>query len=99
MTQLVKTVMISPLDNIILFERVSVLKRCFLGIYAIDLIPSDMNYIDISLGDINFTRCFTLSPYWKCFESKGKSIFQGNILVRNTSSNLAHLITATEILE
>ena len=99
MTQLVKTVMILPHDIVILFESVSVLKRCFLGIYAIDLIPSDMNYIDISLGDSSFTHCFTLSPYWKCFESNGKNIFQGNILVRNTSTNSAHKIGAIEILE
>ena len=99
MTQVVKTLMLSPYNSIILFESVSVLKRCFLGIYAIDLIPSDMNYIDISLGDINFTRCFTLSPHWKCFESNGKSIFQGNILVRNTSTNAIYDISAIEILE
>ena len=99
MTQLVKTLMISPLDSIILFDSVSVLKRCFLGIYALDLIPSDMNYINISLGDINFTRHFTLSPYCKYFECKGKNIFQGNILVRNTSTNSAHKIGAIEILE
>ena len=99
MTQLIKTIMLSPHNNIILFESVSVLKRCFLGIYALDLIPSVMNYIDISFGNINFTQRFTLSPYCKYFECKGKSIFQGNILVRNTSSNTAHLITATEILE
>ena len=99
MTQVVKTLMLSPYDNIILFESVSVLKRCFLGIYALDLTPSVMNYINISLGDINFTHHFTLSPYCKYFECKGKSIFQGNILVRNTSSNGAHVIAATEILE
>jgi len=99
MTQLVKTVMLSPHNNFILFESVSVLKRCFLGIYALDLIPSVMNYINISLGDINFTHHFTLSPYCKYFECKGKSIFQGNILVRSTSTDVAHLITATEILE
>ena len=99
MTQLVKTVMISPLDNIILFDSVSVLKRCFLGIYALDLTPSVMDYINISLGDINFTHHFTLSPYCQYFECKGKTIFQGNILVRNTSDNLHHFISATEILE
>ena len=99
MTQVVKTLMLSPYNNIILFESASVLKRCFLGIYALDLIPSVMNYINISLGDINFTHHFTLSPYCKYFECKGKSIFQGNILVRNTSSDTAHLISATEILE
>jgi len=99
MTQLVKTVMISPLNSIILFDSVSVLKRCFLGIYALDLTPSVMDYINISLGDINFTHHFTLSPYCRYFESKGKSIFQGNILVRNTSGTLYHIITATEILE
>jgi len=99
MTQLVKTVMLSPHNNIILFESVSVLKRCFLGIYALDLTPSVMNYINISFGDINFTHHFTLSPYCKYFESKGKGIFQGNILVRNTSINLHHTISATEILK
>jgi len=99
MTQLVKTVMLSPHNNIILFESVSVLKRCFLGIYALDLIPSVMNYINISLGDINFTQHFTLSPYCKYFECKGKSIFQGNILVRNTSTNAIYDISAIEILE
>ena len=99
MTQVVKTLMLSPYNNIILFESVSVLKRCFLGIYALDLIPSVMNYINISFGDINFTHHFTLSPYCKYFESNGKSIFQGNILVRNTSGDTPHLISATEILE
>ena len=99
MTQLVKTVMLSPHSNIILFEGVSVLKRCFLGIYALDLTPSVMNYINISFGDINFTHHFTLSPYCRYFESKGKSIFQGDILVRNTSDDLHHFISATEILE
>ena len=99
MTQLVKTLSLSPYNKIILFESVSVLKRCFLGIYALDLIPSVMNYINISFGDINFTHHFTLSPYCKYFESKGKGIFQGNILVRNTSINLHHTISATEILK
>ena len=98
MTQLVKTVMLSPHNNIILFESVSVLKRCFLGIYALDLIPSMINYINISFGDINFTHSFTLSPYLKYFECSGKSIFQGNIILRNTS-NTTHWISATEILE
>ena len=98
MTQLVKTVMISPLDSIILFDSVSVLKRCFLGIYALDLTPSVMDYINISLGDINFTYHFALSPYCKYFECNGKSIYQGNILVKNTGTK-AHIITATEILE
>jgi len=99
MTQVVKTLMLSPYNNIILFESVSVLKRCFLGIYALDLIPSVMNYINISLGDSNFTQHFTLSPFCKYFECSGKSIFQGNILVRNTSGDTPHLISATEILE
>ena len=99
MTQVVKTLMLSPYNSIILFESVSVLKRCFLGIYTLNLIPSIMNYIDISFGDINFTQRFTLSPYCKYFECKGKSIFQGNILVKNTSIDTPHLISATEILE
>ena len=98
MTHMIKTLMISPYDKIMLFESVSVLKRCFLGIYALDLIPSVMDYINISFGDINFTYHFTLSPYCKHFECNGKSIYQGNILVKNTASN-AHIITATEILE
>ena len=98
MTQLVKTLSLSPYNKIILFESVSVLKRCFLGIYALDLTPSVMNYINISLGDINFTHHFTLSPYSIYFESNGKSIFQGNILARNTSDT-THWISATEILE
>ena len=98
MTQLVKTVMLSPHSNIILFEGVSVLKRCFLGIYTLDLTPSVTNYINISFGDINFTHHFTLSPYCKYFECNGKSIYQGNILVKNTGTK-AHIITATEILE
>ena len=98
MTQLIKTLMISPHNNIVVFESVSVLKRCFLGIYALDLIPSMINYINISFGDINFTQHFTLSPYSTYFESNGKSIFQGNILARNTS-NTTHWISATEILE
>jgi len=98
MTHRVKTLMISPYDTIMVFESVSVLKRCFLGIYALDLIPSVMDYINISFGDINFTYHFTLSPYCKHFECNGKSIYQGNILVKNTASN-AHIITATEILE
>ena len=99
MTQLVKTLSLSPYNKIILFESVSVLKRCFLGIYALDLIPSVMEYINISLGDINFTQHFTLSPYCKYFECKGKNIFQGNILVRSTSDDMPHRITATEILK
>ena len=99
MTQLVKTVMLSPHSNIILFEGVSVLKRCFLGIYTLDLTPSVTNYINISFGDINFTHYFTLSPYCKYFKIKGKGIFQGNILVRNTSTNAIYDISAIEILE
>ena len=99
MTQLVKTVMLLPHSNIILFEGVSVLKRCFLGIYTLDLTPSVTNYINISFGDINFTHYFTLSPYCKYFKIKGKGIFQGNILVRNTSANLNHFISAIEILK
>ena len=98
MTHMIKTLMISPYDKIMLFESVSVLKRCFLGIYALDLIPSVMDYINISFGDINFTYHFTLSPYCKHFECNGKSIYQGNILVKNTGTK-AHIITATEILE
>ena len=99
MTQNVKTITLLPHNVIILFEGVSVLKRCFLGIYTLDLTPSVTNYINISFGDINFTHYFTLSPYCKYFESKGKGIFQGNILIRNTSMNLHHLISATEILK
>ena len=99
MTQIVKTVTLLPHNVIILFEGVSVLKRCFLGIYTLNLTPSIMNYIDISFGDINFTHRFTLSPYCKYFECKGKSIFQGNILVRNTSTNAIYDISAIEILE
>ena len=99
MTQNVKTITLLPHNVIILFEGVSVLKRCFLGIYTLNLTPSIMNYIDISFGDINFTHRFTLSPYCKYFECNGKSIFQGNILVRNTSIDTPHLISATEILE
>ena len=99
MTQLVKTLSLSPYNKIILFESVSVLKRCFLGIYALDLIPSVMHYINISFGDINFTQHFTLSPYCKHFECKGKNIFQGNILVRSTADDISHRITATEILK
>jgi len=99
MTQRVKTVTLLPHNVIILFEGASVLKRCFLGIYALNLIPSVMNYIDISFGNINFTQRFTLSPYCKYFECKGKSIFQGNILIRNTSTSAICDISATEILE
>ena len=99
MTQLIKSLLLLPHENIVVFESTHVLKRCFLGIYALDLIPSVMNYINISLGDINFTQHFTLSPYCKYFECNGKNIFQGNILVRNTSTNLAHKIDAIEILE
>ena len=99
MTQLIKTMMLSPHNNSILFESVSELKRCFLGIYALDLIPSVMHYINISFGDINFTQHFTLSPYCKHFECKGKNIFQGNILVRSTADDISHRITATEILK
>ena len=99
MTQVVKTLTLQPHNIFVLFESVSVLKRCFLGIYALDLTPSVMNYINISFGDINFTHHFTLSPYCKYFECTGKSIFQGNILVRNTSNDLHHFISATEILE
>jgi len=99
MTQIVKTVTLLPHNVIILFEEVSILKRCFLGIYALTLIPSVMNYIDISFGDNSFTHRFTLSPYCKYFECTGKSIFQGNILVRNTSTNAIHDISAIEILE
>ena len=99
MTQLIKSLLLLPHENIVVFESTHVLKRCFLGIYALDLIPSVMNYINISFGDINFTQHFTLSPYCRYFESKGKSIFQGDILVRNTSDDLHHFISATEILE
>ena len=99
MTQNVKTITLLPHNVIILFERVSVLKRCFLGIYTLDLTSSVTNYINISFGDINFTHYFTLTPYCKYFECKGKSIFQGNILIRNTSTNTIYDISAIEILE
>ena len=99
MTQLIKSLLLLPHKNIVVFESTHVLKRCFLGIYALDLIPSVMNYINISFGDINFTHYFTLSPYCKYFKIKGKGIFQGNILVRNTSANLNHFISAIEILK
>jgi len=99
MTQLIKSLLLLPHENIVVFESTHVLKRCFLGIYALDLIPSVMNYINISFGDINFTQHFTLSPYCKHFECKGKNIFQGNILVRSTADDISHRITATEILK
>ena len=99
MTQLIKSLLLLPHKNIVVFESTHRLKRCFLGIYALDLIPSVMNYLNISFGDNNFTQHFTLSPYCKYFESNGKSIFQGDILVRNTSGDTPHLISATEILE
>ena len=98
MTQTVKTIYLTPHQSVVVFNSTHTLKRCFFGIYALDLIPSMMRYLNISFGDINFTRHFTLSPYCKQFECNSKSIFQGNILVKNTSSN-AHIITATEILE
>ena len=99
MTQLIKSLLLLPHKNIVVFESTHRLKRCFLGIYALDLIPSVMNYLNISFGDNNFTQHFTLSPYCKYFECKGKNIFQGNILVRSTADNVPHRITATEILK
>ena len=99
MTQTVKTIYLTPHQSVVVFNSTHRLKRCFFGIYALDLIPSMMRYLNISFGDINFTYHFTLSPYCKYFESNGKSIFQGDILVRNTSGDTPHLISATEILE
>jgi len=99
MTQTIKTITLIPHEVTIVFESTSVLKRYFFGIYALDLTPSLMNFLDISFGDINFTHHFTLSPYCKYFESNGKNIFQGNILIRNTSTDIIHQISTTEILE
>jgi len=99
MTQTVKTIYLTPHQSVVVFNSTHRLKRCFFGIYALDLIPSMMRYLNISFGDINYIYHFTLSPYCKYFESKGKNIFQGNILVKNTSIDTNHLISATEILE
>jgi len=99
MTQTVKTIFLLPRESVVVFDSAHASKRCFLGIYALDLIPSVINYINISFGDSNFTHHFTLSPYCKFFEVNGECIFQGNILVRNTSVDTSHLISATEILE
>ena len=99
MTQTVKTMFLTPGESVVVFNSADTSRRCFLGIYALDLTPSVMRYLNISFGDINFTYHFTLSPYCKYFECRGKNIFQGNILVRNTSIDTNHLISATEILK
>ena len=99
MVQTIKTITLKPHNVIVIFESVRILKRCFFGIYALDFTPSIIDYLDISFGDSVFTQRFTLSPICKRFESSGKNIFQGSILVRNTSGDTAHLISATEILK
>ena len=99
MTQTIKTITLKPHNVIVIFESVRILKRCFFGIYALSFTQSTVDYLDISFGDIAFTQRFTLSPNCKRFESSGKNIFQGNILIRNTSNENTHDVCATEILE
>jgi len=99
MVQTIKTITLKPHNVIVIFESVRILKRCFFGIYALDFTPSIIDYLDISFVDSVFTQRFTLSPICKRFESSGKNIFQGNILIRNTSNENTHDICATEILE
>ena len=99
MAQTIKTITISPQEDIVVFNSINVLKRCFLGIYAVNLTTSVLDYIQISFADANFTNYFTLSPYHLFFECKGKNVFQGTILIRNTSAATSYTISATEILE
>jgi len=99
MAQTIKTITISSQEDIVVFNEVNVLKRCFLGIYAVNLTTSVLDYIQISFADTNFTNYFTLSPYQLFFECKGKNVFQGTILIRNTSAATSYTISATEILE
>ena len=98
MTQTIKTIKLNPHDVIVIFKSARALNRRFFGIYILGFIPSVTNNLEISFGDSNFTQCFTLTPDCNYFESKGKNIFQGSILIRNIN-NITYWINATEILE
>ena len=99
MTQTIKTIIIPPQEDIVVFNAVNVLKRCFLGIYVVKLTMPGSNYIQISFADANFRDYFTFSHRNIFFECKGKNIFQGSILARNTATEESDIISATEILE
>ncbi|NCQ52488.1 hypothetical protein GW796_11545 [archaeon] len=99
MTQTIKTITITPHTDIVVFDAVNVLKRCFFGIYALNLTTSILDYLKISFADTSFTNSFTLSPYHLFFECDGKNVFQGTVLIRNTSAVTAYTISTTEILE
>ena len=99
MVQIVKTIEIPAGGDVVAFESVNILKRCFFGIYAIDLTTSVLDFILISFGDSSFTSVFTLSPYKLFLESSGKNVYQGSILVKNNSLATTYRLTTTEILE
>jgi len=99
MVQTVKTIVLSPGDVAVFFESVNILKRCFFGIYTVNLSAPYLGFILISLGDDSFTNVFTLSYYKLFFEIGGKNIYQGTILVKNTSVSNTYRVTGTEILE
>ena len=99
MVQTVKTIVIPPQNDVVFFESVNILKRCFFGIYIVNFTPSDYDFILISLGDSSFTNVFTLSQYKLFFESGGKNVYQGSILVKNNSVSKTYRLAATEILE
>ena len=99
MTQLIKSLLLLPHENIVVFENAHILKRCFFGIYALNLTTSILDYLKISFADTSFTNSFTLSPYHLFFECDGKNVFQGTVLIRNTSAVTAYTISTTEILE
>ena len=99
MVQTVKTIIIPPEGDAVFFESVNILKRCFFGIYIANLSTLPVGFVLISLGDSSFTNVFTLSYYKLFFEIGGKNIYQGTILVKNTSVSNTYRVTGTEILE
>ena len=99
MVQTVKTILIPPEGDAVFFESVNILKRCFFGIYIANLSTLPVDFVLISLGDSSFTNVFTLSQYKLFFESGGKNIYQGSILVKNNSVLKTYRLTGTEILE
>ena len=96
MVQTVKSIRLPPGQQGIFLKRPHVLSRIFFRIVAI--LPQTANYqSEISFDDPLFLGSYTLLGANTYFEAEGDGIFQGNILVYNTSS-IDILYSATEIL-
>jgi len=96
MVQTVKSIGLHAGYHGVFFEKPHVLSRIFFKITA--MLQQTANYqTKISFDDPLFLDYYTLLGPNTSFEAEGDGIFQGNILVYNTSS-VDILYSATEIL-